>query len=537
MSLTKKTEGLNPISSFLNSTIPCDNKTCIAITTVVAMLAIGAVVVGVLAIIASLQNISGLGAISQIGWQAGAALTAFGVTTLITLIMITLVRYGHSAKKNEDPQSLVTPSTENRGEDASRTSFPQDVNRPSTQPEVAFSEPSLDKIVQTLNIANVEDRLRDNYGNNPISLPSPPADRTSASCKTYEETVTLILLTDEDLLSLPLDEITRFSPEGFSVVYHRLLPLESRNILPTAPELQRGLTLENLRSLNGEGVIYTSIPENCLGLLRAAQLEDIFTTNKHLILNFVQQLLPANDYTYQRLRMFDHKILEPHLNRMTIELFRLLPTECFELDTFPWSMVNSVEKCTALFSLQTSKATHFTDFDKEFTQKVFGKISIRALIILAPLLSCDHLPLVPKDKLKDKDFPWSEFVNKKGIEAFAPYLKLGHLLSFGSRLKEQGFPWLLFIKQDGAPSFLHKHFRAIGPEIYAFEFFPWLEFSKEELLVILPTKYHRNTSSNILNVIHENNLRTLFTSKRLDGNHWKLLKPDKQKRIPSPAMY
>lgn len=415
-----------PCVNSLNSTdciesiTKCNNKKYISLTTLVATLAIGAAVVGILAIITSFQSISGLGAISQIGWQTGAALTVVGIPTLITLVIITLVRYCRSAEKNK--------------------------------------EQYIDDNVETLPVQDNEE------------------------------------FNIEEPFSLKLDDIADFCFEKLLGVNKSLLKLEEKSgsIPSKALELGEPLTLGDLRSMNVEQMLAANIPENCFGLLSTAQLENIFKTSNNLTPEFVQLLLPENEYTYRRLRKLDYRSLEPHLKHMTISLFRYLPVECFELENFPWEIVTSnPENFKKLFSLVSLKISSYFDyFNNQFTHEIFKRIDIPAIKRLAPLLSSNYLRLViPPEKLKDKDFPWS-----------------------------------LFLKKEGTVSFL------LSSDILASESFPWQKLSKSEILSILPIE-NENTAKILNDVIPEDVFKALVTSEKLDSEHLKLLSPARQKII------
>lgn len=93
-------------------TITCSTKSTILIT-VIASLALAAVVIGTLAILASLPNgaLSGLGGMHHIGIPIGGALAAAGALSLAALIITCLVRYYRLVKMNNSQQEGETSST------------------------------------------------------------------------------------------------------------------------------------------------------------------------------------------------------------------------------------------------------------------------------------------------------------------------------------------------------------------------------------------------------------------------------------------
>lgn len=74
-------------SVYTHKTLPNNNK-CIATIAIIVCLALGSVVVGIMAIAASF---SGGGALSQIGLPGGAAFTTVGMVTLVVSVIITVI--------------------------------------------------------------------------------------------------------------------------------------------------------------------------------------------------------------------------------------------------------------------------------------------------------------------------------------------------------------------------------------------------------------------------------------------------------------
>lgn len=102
--------------------------------------------------------------------------------------------------------------------------------------------------------------------------------------------------------------------------------------------------------------------------------------------------------------------------------------------SMPWEKLAAKQKeIDNLFVMET---TH----DKFLTETLVNSLSAPALASLAPSLPVGLLRLCNENTLRESDFPWEVFIQKKGIaEVFRNYI-------FNKKLKEFQIPWEKFLE-------------------------------------------------------------------------------------------
>ncbi len=523
------------------------HKKSVAIT-VVALLALGAIVMGILGIIASLPGgASGLSAMSPIGWQGGAGLAAAGTFAFVGLIIVSMIQF---RKRGNEVRA------EDRGES---------------------SEPLMIRHVP------------------------PPLTAIRGMINGF---------TDEQILALDLRVIDGYSNEERSLIYERLLVIDRKEDTSSPHQAINAepLTLGALRSLMDTGLLEKmnadAIPQQCLGMLNAMQLGVILRSKDTLSTDVLKQLMPTEKaYTYEKIKKIQPAIFEKHFQSMTGSHFRLLPLDCFKSVRFPWDIViSSPKNLKKVLGTELVKTSFLDTTDQEFTQQVLRIIPIETIQKLACAFSCKHLPLISQDHLKHLNFPWRAFLEKEGIGSalhqldstflatthfpwkefvemkkekeladllsmkrsksgsenewrdeftknifkhleitiisqLAPGLSSGHL-SFmpEEHLKHLNFPWRAFLEKKGIGSALH----SFHTDLLLKTAIPWEQFAnkKDEIEVLLSTREARSGdhpqwdhtfTKSILNGIAIDSLKAL--KNHLTDKHSNMLTQDRWRAL------
>jgi hypothetical protein len=239
-------------------------------------------------------------------------------------------------------------------------------------------------------------------------------------------------LSHEDFISLPLQDIDDFSSQEFEVVQHRLHILDERKV-SILLKLEKSLTLNSLRGMDPSTILTQGLSERSLGLLSIWQVKAIL--NKTPTSEQTQQLLPNNYYTRHRLKKLHPDELLPVFSYLSPNLFRYLPVESFYYhERFPWDLITTPQQFFNIFNTSGTNS-YCKETNEEFTRQAFAQLNTATIQRIAHLLSFEHLPLFPEETLKDKNFPWGEFIQKQG----AGYSLRKNLSS--TLLAEAHLPW------------------------------------------------------------------------------------------------
>ncbi|MFC2049247.1 hypothetical protein ACFLR2_01055 [Chlamydiota bacterium] len=401
------------------------------------LVALGIIVAlgGVFLVLASYQILpTGVNTISNLGiWGQVLGFGPLGLGLLITLV--SCVKGCQAQKKSPAipvpvaPKSLPTQTrTQGRGSLPSRPAqeaYTLEEIRLSVQQEIGID--SLD-----VSLAEKNGRARPDL--EPRLLLGESRENAVRRFKLY-------FLKDEKLLGLPLQQICTYSRLERGIIYTRLSLIDQGVDIaaPAQPSPDpSSWTLAELRAAKGDTIPLRAIPEKCLCMLTTAQLEVLLadTTIDRATLSL---LLPpygseGGEYTYSRLKTLKPSCLEPHLRKMTCEQFCLLPIDYFTLQVFPWEIVIATpENLQRVLALQGGMSSWLDRSPGDFTQAILNSVGIEVIQKLAPHLSPEYLPLL-EAHLKSQDFPWSTFIQKKGIGAALHRFKSSFLVS-------THFPW------------------------------------------------------------------------------------------------
>lgn len=353
------------------------------ITTLVALVALAAVVIGVLALVATLRHI-GLGPLDHLGVYGGVAFLCGGILTAIILAAVTC---GLRARKNK-----------------------KDLERQEESPGTRVLEPLY------WHHRDCNERLQALYGN------KEQPELILWSHKVRDEVLiekqkTLILADDQEILGLTIDKITLFSYEERAVLSFRLAALEEKGV-PVNPDKQwdgslNTLTLAQLRELQCTQEMLASLSPPLLGLLSSRQLDNIFKTTDKVSAQHLADFLPTSTpeeekYTRVKLGLLSEESVLKQIGQFSPQQLHFLPLSYFQKNLIPWHNLHSQEKLSQL--LNTEKP-----YDEK-TKNILQTMSIELIQQLASFMDVillnqfDH-----KKQIGDRQFPWSPFIAKQGV--------------------------------------------------------------------------------------------------------------------------
>jgi hypothetical protein len=349
------------------------------------------------------------------------------------------------------------------------------------------------------------------------------------------EIADLLLLSHEEFLALPLDEINSFSSQKLHYVYERLAYLEQTQPAPSLRDVteqeRESPTLAVFRHLNVDSfVFFVDIPERCLGLLSSTQIRNINRSNDRD--EFLDENL--NSAVLQKMDIETVKRIGSLFSPSHIEL---LSDEVLKHPSFPWdkyiddgsigstlrsfsqrkegTFLGEIQHLIPWAQLNDMAVRHFTNSlssskeEKRITKNIFSQLSIENLLKLAPHLCAADLSLLPEAIFQRQEFPWKIFINKPGIgvglRALSPQL-LGEMqqriswedLIKASKGKEiAGFlitssksnvettknilsAFTIQTVQILAPALSPAHLLLFPEPILTHPEFPWMEFIKKK---------------------------------------------------------
>ncbi len=332
----------------------------------------------------------------------------------------------------------------------------------------------------------------------------------------------LYLMSDEQILAIPLKEIDDYRPSVIDVLRGRLEKMETKTRHPP-----RG-SLGELHQKKLEPEAVKSLSQNVKGLLTSDQIAALIA---HPLTDqeFISPLLPIDshsDYTMlkyevsftrSRVAAISERLL-PYIGKLDAKRIPLLPFEVFAEERFPWEQVQEIEVYSA--------------------REIFENISVEKVNRMAPRVTAEFLNYFPDHILQSPQLEWPVWLSEQGIglsllsvrsENFTdnfPYdqmadnpeeakvllkarhsgptlflYKLNNLTSIlkllphlevgdirwirAELLMEEQFPWQLFLEMAGIGAALKEV--AIHKELSHFpEIIPWEFLNPEEAEELFP---------------------------------------------------
>ncbi len=381
---------------------------CISLSAVVGTVAVTAVVLGVL----NLMGVTLQGA----GFIGGVALSGGGGALLVILALISVIRYCRSknVEKIESAgpplvhQPVVIPSSASPA-----VVVPIRPSAPSFSPAPAPPKPlgPWEQAAQELGIRDYEADLQRRFQKTPYLNYRMTIYTSEAEVVRAQEATDallqarLYLMSDEQLLAIPLKEIDDYRPGVMDVLYMRLDILKKVVRHPqkgTLGELrQKMLALKDVEPLS----------QNVKGLLTSDQIATLMadpSTDQSSISPLLPKIDPSHHYTRNNngATLFNRSRVEamakqviPHIGKLGDDRITLLPIELFWDEKFPWEQVEGL--------------------DFYFGTKIFKDVSIEKINQIAPRLAARFLEYLPKPILQSPQFEWPVWLAKKGIGAAA----------------------------------------------------------------------------------------------------------------------
>jgi len=401
------------------------NKKNILITSVITLVALGAIAFGIWALTASLSG--NLVVTSSINWQMGVGFIAGGVAIEIAWAIFWGVR-NHLLKNTPESSSKQTaPESEKQAPQTPvKQTAPASVKKaPQTPLRTTNTTKKSSSTQQTqvqpppksaMNVVAMDRLIREIYGEDPPRSPKRP------------EELEVFLLKDEEILQLPLKKIQAYSSAQRDIIHDRLWRIEKKKIppvMPAAPKIAviEDGTLGDLRNIDGGTLAehINRIPVACRGMLTANQLTSILRSNKiHLSARDLSELLPVQGnhkdaYTYVRFRQLQMNHLTPYLAQLSFEHLRLLPTEYCQLPEFPWEKACiSKKNFSEFFEDSSSYKWETPPYGGDLIEARLEYVPMDLIKKHAALFSLESLQFF-ENRLTDPQFPWREFIQKKGI--------------------------------------------------------------------------------------------------------------------------
>jgi hypothetical protein len=438
----------------LNQPLPVVKSTSrrTPIITIVALIALGAIAVGILAILPQTKDL-----LAPLGLPGGITFLVVGTIALVVLFAVEYIRRSkeeesHSPSHPSTPSSPSSKSSSDTDESSSSSEetsiqkakptlstsekkqspqtpsqqFPAktsvDAAKPTPLPEKKVTSiPSEQKLKPQPTQQELEEkkrRLKEIYGNEmpPIPIRNGWGKTGDAHLEKQEK---LISAYDREILELKLATISDFSVEEWDILLLRLARIERQETLPQLPtkpweERITNPTLAELRELQCSEQMMDSLTSSIIGLclLSSHQLEMLFSSAQTISREQLYVLLPFNtpqerDYTSDKLAKLSKKSITPLIPVLKPEQLHLLPIDYFREDLIP--MENFTREETIKRLLPTKSAFI------EKTTKILQAYSNDAIIQRAPFLSAKHISCFKADQLKDPEFPWDDFLKKEKI--------------------------------------------------------------------------------------------------------------------------
>ena len=416
------------------------------IITILALIALGAVAVGILAIVASFPNsLNGLSAMRHLGLSGGISLLTAGALTLMILCVISCYRHYHA----KQPHILSRKSDKKETESVLK-SLPT-IKPPPEEQKNSFSV------------------TQEN------SSPSPTIDS-----KLLEEQKTNTILQ-----GLDFEALTARAPalKAEHILCFKNTQLQNKEF-PWASFIQKPNIGRYMRLWGPEVLAAAPIPWGELNQDEIEVLFSLYGTDGREKTNAILQGLNFEALT----------ALAPALKADHILCFKDTQLQNKE---FPWSEFIKKDGIGGLFlvrwdfvpalpipwkKLAQKKNEINTLFsldpnEKKKTDTILQGLDFEALTALAHALKAEHILCFKDTQLQSKEFPWSEFIKKANIACTMSEWDPDILIT---QLKKQEFPWASFIQKPR----IGRYMRLWGPKVLAAAPIPWGKLNQDEISVL-----------------------------------------------------
>lgn len=332
----------------------------------------------------------------------------------------------------------------------------------------------------------------------------------------------LLLMTDQELLSLRIEEINQYHNKALlSLLHLRLGRIDQKGEIEDKPEApwkdSKEMTLGEYRQCNP-----SSLPQPLLSVLTPLQIEQLLLhpTPK----DFFATQLPLESNSIERTQYILGQLgvdaIVLHIDHLPNEYFRLLSIEQFKDKDFPWATVaQSQAKMDVIFSMGSSD-------ERERTQAILNSLDFEIITILIErrLLEHHQLRLLSQKKCLEDGFPWKAVADEGMVQEVLPVERVQD--------REKSKEILNGIRMHNVAIIItgldDQRLKMLEPERLKDKEFPWhLVNDAHKLAILLPvgTSKEREQTEAVLDCIEVDHFNLI--SGNLSGEQLHLRDPSK----------